>query len=218
MSIESHIIHSIPVFDIQELLAEPIHFFKNSTYSHVAITEDQKLLGLLSENDLEAFEEDQKISSFKTNLESFFAVRETSWLDVLELFSRNEANLLPVLDEEAHVMGYYDLNDFVGVFIDTPFFKEPGAILVVAKGIKDYSFSEIAQIVESNNTKLIGAFITDSRNEVVQITIKIGLNNFNEVVNTFRRYNYSILFGNKADQFLEDLKERSDYLDKFLNV
>ncbi|MEZ2415276.1 acetoin utilization protein acuB [Muriicola sp. E247] len=218
MSIESHIIHSIPVFDVQELLSEPIHFFKNSTYSHVAITEDQKLLGLLSENDLEAFEEDQKISSFKTNLESFFALRETSWLDVLELFSRNEANLLPVLDEEAHVMGYYDLHDFVGVFIDTPFFKEPGAILVVAKGIKDYSFSEIAQIVESNNTKLIGAFITDSRNEVVQITIKIGMNNFNEVVNTFRRYNYSILFGNKADQFLEDLKERSDYLDKFLNV
>ncbi|MBT8283922.1 MAG: acetoin utilization protein acuB [Flavobacteriaceae bacterium] len=218
MSIESHIIHSIPVFDVQDMLAEPIHFFKNSTYSHVAITEDQKLLGLLSENDLEAFEEDQKISSFKTNLESFFAVRETSWLDVLELFSRNEANLLPVLDEEAHVLGYYDLNDFVGVFIDTPFFKEPGAILVVAKGIKDYSFSEIAQIVESNNTKLIGAFITDSRSEVVQITIKIGMNNFNEVVNTFRRYNYSILFGNKADQFLEDLKERSDYLDKFLNV
>ncbi|MEY8019493.1 acetoin utilization protein acuB [Muriicola sp. SD30] len=218
MSIESHIIHSIPVFDVQDMLAEPIHFFKNSTYSHVAITEDQKLLGLLSENDLEAFEEDQKITSFKTNLESFFAVRETSWLDVLELFSRNEANLLPVLDEEAHVMGYYDLNDFVGVFIDTPFFKEPGAILVVAKGIKDYSFSEIAQIVESNNTKLIGAFITDSRSEVVQITIKIGMNNFNEVVNTFRRYNYSILFGNKADQFLEDLKERSDYLDKFLNV
>ncbi|NNK20894.1 MAG: acetoin utilization protein acuB [Flavobacteriaceae bacterium] len=218
MSIESHIIHSIPVFDVQDMLAEPIHFFKNSTYSHVAITEDQKLLGLLSENDLEAFEEDQKISSFKTNLESFFAVRETSWLDVLELFSRNEANLLPVLDEEAHVLGYYDLNDLVGVFIDTPFFKEPGAILVVAKGIKDYSFSEIAQIVESNNTKLIGAFITDSRSEVVQITIKIGMNNFNEVVNTFRRYNYSILFGNKADQFLEDLKERSDYLDKFLNV
>lgn len=218
MSIESHIIHTIPVFDVQEMLAEPIHFFKNSTYSHVAITEDQKLLGLLSENDLEAFEEDQKISSFKTNLESFFALRETSWLDVLELFSRNEANLLPVLDEEAHVMGYYDLHDFVGVFIDTPFFKEPGAILVVAKGIKDYSFSEIAQIVESNNTKLIGAFITDSRTEVVQITIKIGMNNFNEVVNTFRRYNYSILFGNKADQFLEDLKERSDYLDKFLNV
>lgn len=218
MSIESHIIHTIPVFDLEEMLEGPIHFFKNSIYSHVAVTEDHKLLGLLSENDLESFEGNEKISSFRTNLESFYALKETSWLDVLELFSRNEANIVPVLDEEAHVLGYYELNDFVGVFIDTPFFKEPGAILVVAKGIKEYSFSEIAQIVESNNTKLIGAFITDIRSEVVQITIKVGTNNFNEVVNTFRRYNYTILYGNKADQFLEDLKERSDYLDKFLNV
>ncbi|MGB5379193.1 CBS domain-containing protein [Muriicola sp.] len=218
MLIESHIIHTIPVFDIKDNLEESIHFFTNSIYSHVAVTEDQKFLGLLSENDLESFEGDKSIDTFRSTLESFFAHKTTSWLDVLEIFSRNEANLVPVLDEEAHVLGYYDLNDIVGVFIDTPFFKEPGAIIVVAKGIKDYSFSEIAQIVESNNTKLIGAFITDARSEVIQITLKIGINNFNEVVNTFRRYNYTILFGNKDDQFLEDLKERSDYLDKFLNV
>ena len=218
MSVITHIIHTIPVFDIKEALEEPIHFFTNSIYSHVAVTEDQKFLGLLSENDLDSFEAKKTIEDYRSNLELFFARAETSCLDVLELFSRNEANLLPVVDEEAHVLGYYDLNDIVRVFIDTPFFKEPGAILVIAKGIKDYSFSEIAQIVESNNTKLIGAFITDSRSEVIQITMKIGVDNFNEVVQTFRRYNYTILFGNKDDQFLEDLKERSDYLDKFLNV
>ncbi len=218
MSVITHIIHTIPVFDIKDTLEEPIHFFKNSIYSHVAVTEDQKFLGLLTENDLDSFEAKKNIEDYRANLELFFARKETSWLDVLELFSRNEANLLPVVDEEAHVLGYYDLNDIVRVFIDTPFFKEPGAILVIAKGIKDYSFSEIAQIVESNNTKLIGAFITDSRSEVIQITMKIGVNNFNDVVQTFRRYNYTILFGNKDDQFLEDLKERSDYLDKFLNV
>ena len=218
MQIESHIIQSIPVFDIKDTLKESIHFFMNSTYTHVAILENQKFLGLLSENDLVTLEEDQTIEDFRHNLELFFVRKETSWLDVLEVFARNEANIVPVLDDEANVLGYYDLTDIVGVFIDTPFFKEPGAILVVAKGMKDYSFSEIAQIVESNNTKLIGAFITDSRSEVIEVTLKIGIDNFNEVVQTFRRYNYNILFGNNEDQFLEDLKERSDYLDKFLNV
>jgi CBS domain-containing protein len=218
MQIESHIIRTIPVFDIKDTMEESIHFFMNSTYSHVAILENQKFLGLLAENDLITLEEDQTIEDFRHSLEVFFVRKETNWLDVLEIFARNEANIVPVLDDEANVLGYYDLTDIVGVFIDTPFFKEPGAILVVAKGIKDYSFSEIAQIVESNNTKLIGAFITDSRSEVIEITLKIGIDNFNEVVQTFRRYNYNILFGNKDDQFLEDLKERSDYLDKFLNV
>jgi len=88
------------------------------------------------------------------------------------------------------VIGYYDLTDFMGVFIDTPFFTEPGGILVVSKGVKDYSFSEIAQIVESNNARFIGGFITEMQNDVVQVTIKVG----------------------------KDLKQRSDYLDKYLNV
>ena len=89
--------------------------------------------------------------------------------------------------------------------------------MVVAKGAKDYSFSEVAQIVESNNTRFLGGFITETQNDIVQITIKIGTTNLNEIVQTFRRYNYSILFGNTDDQFLEDLKQRSDYLGKYLN-
>ncbi|HAI37875.1 MAG TPA: acetoin utilization protein acuB, partial [Maribacter sp.] len=74
------------------------------------------------------------------------------------------------------------------------------------------------QIVESNNAKLIGGFITDTQNDIVQVTLKITANNYNKVVQTFRRYNYHILFGNSDDEFLEDLKKRSDYLDKYLNV
>ena len=218
MQIQTHIINTLPVFAIQDTLEEVIQFFKYTTYSHVAITEDNLFAGVLAENDLECFEADRQIEDYRYQMESFSAQEDTSWLDVLELFARNEANLIPILSKERRVLGYYDLNDIVGVFIDTPFFTEPGAVLVVAKPEKDYSFSEIAQIVESNNTKLLGAFITDNRNEVIQVTIKIGSANFNEVVQTFRRYKYNILFGNKEDQFLEDLKERSDYLDKYLNV
>lgn len=218
MQIQSHIITTIPVFNLEGTLNEVINFFKHTTYSHVAIVENNFFLGVLSENDLETFESGKKIEDYKYNLESFFVLKSTSWLDVLEKFARNECNLLPVLDDENLVIGYYDINDVVGVFIDTPFFTEPGGILVLAKGVKDYSFSEISQIVESNNSKLLGAFITDIRNDVIQITIKISTGNFSEVVQTFRRYNYNILFGNKDDQFIENLKERSDYLDKYLNV
>lgn len=218
MQILTHIINTLPVFGIHDSLEEVIQFFKYTTYSHVAITENNVYAGSLAENDLETFESHQHVEDYRYQMESFFATEETSWLDVLEHFARNEANLLPVLGKEKKVIGYYDLNDIVTVFIDTPFFTEPGAILVVAKAEKDFSFSEIAQIVESNNTRLLGAFITDTRNEVVEVTVKIGSANVNDVGQTFRRYNYNILFGNKEDQFLEDLKERSDYLDKYLNV
>ena len=218
MHIQDHIVSTIPVFEVDDQLSEVIHFFKETTHSHVAIIEKDSYLGVLDENDLEQFETDKTVDEHRYDLGTFFVRKDTNWLDVLETFARHEANLLPVLDEMGRMEGYYDLTDIVNVFIDTPFFTEPGGIIVLAKGIKDYTFSEIAQIVESNNTKLIGGFITDSKNDVIQITIKVASTNLNEIIQTFRRYNYNILFGNNDDQLMEDLKERSDYLEKYLNV
>ncbi len=218
MQIETHIIKNIPIFKMEDPLEKLVQFFMDNTFSHVAISDGSTFLGVFNENDLENFEMDKKIGDYRYNLESFFVRKDTSWLDVLETFARNESNLVPVLDDKDEVLGYYDITDIVSVFIETPFFTEPGGILVVEKGIKDYSFSEIVQIVESNNCKFIGGFISGARDGVVQITLKIGSDNVNEVVQTFRRYNYNILFGNIDDQFIEDLKQRSDYLDKYLNV
>lgn len=218
MHIQDFIVTNIPVFKIDGPVSEVVQFFEDNTYSHVAIIENDSYLGVLDENDLEQLMADEKIEYYRYDLSTFFVRKDSNWLDVLETFARNKANLVPVLDDEGRMEGYYDLTDVVNIFIDTPFFTEPGGIIVLAKGIKDYSFSEIAQIVESNNTKLIGGFITDSKNDVIQITIKVASANLNEIIQTFRRYNYNILFGNHDDQFLEDLKERSNYLEKYLNV
>lgn len=218
MHIQDHILTDIPIFKIGDSLKKVIDFFEHNTFSHVAILEKEGFLGALSENDLDSFESDKKVEDYRYNLDTFFVREDSNWLDVLETFARNEANLLPVLNKVNMIIGYYDLTNIVSAFIDTPFFTEPGAIIVVAKGAKDYSFSEIAQIVESNNTKIIGAFITDLQNDVVQLTIKINASNLNEVIQTFRRYNYNILLGNKDDRFIENLKQRSDYLDKYLSV
>jgi len=218
MHIQEHIITNLPVFDIKDTSEKVLDFFHDTTYSHIAILEDGRFLGLFSEIDADGLLADSKIEEFRYDLQSFFVRRDTNWLDVLEVFARNEANLVPVQNEKEEVMGYYFLTDIVAEFIDTPFFTDPGSILVVATGVKEYSFSEIAQIVESNNAKLIGGFITDTQNDIIQVTLKITTNNYNKVVQTFRRYNYHILFGNSDDEFLEDLKNRSDYLDKYLNV
>lgn len=218
MELQEHIISTIPVFEIGDSMKEVIHFFTHSTYSHVAITEGGTFAGLLGEADLDAFTETSPISEFRYQLEQFSVTAEASWLDILEAFTRNEANLIPVVDRAGKVLGYYDLSDVVGIFTDMPFFTEPGVILVVAKPLRDYSFSQIAQIVEGSNTRLLGAFITRIRGEVVQVTLKMSDTNINEVLQTFRRYGYSILFGSVDDQFLEELRERSVYLDKYLNV
>jgi hypothetical protein len=151
-------------------------------------------------------------------LEGFYVRNNTLWLDVLEAFAQKDSNIMPVLNEKNEYLGYYELNDIISLFNQTPFFAEPGGIIIVEKGYTDFSFSEISQIVESNNGKLLGAFISKTENDVVQITVKIGNLGLNDIIQTFRRYGYNIISGHEEDTFIESLKERSDYLNKYLNL
>ena len=125
---------------------------------------------------------------------------------------------MPVLNEKNIYLGYYELNDIIGLFNETPFFAEAGSILIVEKGTTDYSFSELSQIVESNNGKLLGAFISKMENDLVQITLKIGNTGLNDIMQTFRRYSYNVISGHEEDSYMESLKDRSDYLNKYLNI
>ena len=97
--------------------------------------------------------------------------------------------------------------------------SEPGGILIVEKGVHDYSFSEISQIVESNEGKMLGALVSKSENDVAQISLKVGSDeSLNSILQAFRRYGYNVISTHQEDAFLVDLRERSDYLEKYLSI
>ena len=125
---------------------------------------------------------------------------------------------MPVLGKDNKYLGYYELSDIMSLFNNTPFLNEVGGIIVVEKGIREYSFSEICQIIESNDVKILGVIISKIENDNIQATIKIGNTGMNAIVQTFRRYNYNIISNHEEDKFLEDLKDRSKYLDRYLNI
>jgi len=192
--------------------------FRQLTYSHFPVKKDGVLIGSISETDVHCFESDKTLEDYLYAVEAFHVYQQTLWLDVLEAFAQNDTNVMPVLDKNNKYLGYYELHDIISIFGTTPFFAEPGAILIVEKGFNDYSFSEISQIVESNNAKLFGAFISKIENDVVEITIKIGHTGLNEIIQSFRRYSYNVVSGHHEDILLENLKERSEYLKKYLNL
>jgi hypothetical protein len=78
--------------------------------------------------------------------------------------------------------------------------------------------SQIAQIVEGNNSKILGSIISFSDEQIVQVTLKIVSGNMNEIIQTFRRYNYDIISNHQDDTYIEKLTERSAYLDKYLSL
>lgn len=216
--ITNYITNDFRAIDSEETIASVQDFFADVNFSHFPVLENGIFIGSISADDVETFDTDKKAIDYKYTLERFFARKSMIWLDLLEVFAKNRTNTVPVLDENNSYIGYYEIEDIMKFFNETPFLKEQGGIIIVQKGIIDYSMSQITQIVESNNGKILGCFISEADMENVQITIKIGLGAINEIIQTFRRYNYEIISEHQEDTYINSLKERSDYLDKYLNI
>lgn len=205
-------------FSINESVTEIQDFFADINYSHFPVMDSDVYIGCISAVDIETFESQKLISDYRYALEGFFVRTTMSWLDVLEVFARNNATIVPILDETNKYVGYYEITDIIKFLNETPFLKETGGIIVVEKPIADYSMSQITQIVESNNGKLLGVFVSEATAEKVQVTVKTTLGGINEIIQSFRRYNYEIISEHHEDDYMNTLKERSEYLDKYLNI
>ena len=216
--ITNYITNDFRAIDSQETIASVQDFFADLNFSHFPVLENGIYIGSIASDDVETFDIDKKAIDYKYTLERFFTRKSMIWLDVLEIFAKNHTNIIPVLDENNIYIGYYEMEDIMKFFKETTFLKEQGGIIIVQKGITDYSMSQVTQIVESNNGKVLGCFISEADLENVQITIKIGLGAMNEIIQTFRRYNYEIISEHQEDTYINSLKERSDYLDKYLNI
>ena len=217
MSLNQFIINDLTPTGPDTLIGELQDVFKRLTYSHIPVLKEGIYLGCLSETDVFCFEPTDKVTNVFYAIEGFY-VRETSiWLNVLEVFAENDSNIMPVLDAENNYLGYYQLNDIISKFNQTPFFSDPGGIIVIEKSCNDFSFSELSQIIESNNAKMLGAFISKMDGELTQITIKIGSSSLTPIFQDFRRYGYTIVSGHEDDGFLQTLKERSAYLNNYLS-
>ncbi|MCD0468517.1 CBS domain-containing protein [Flavobacterium sp. JAS] len=216
--ITNYITNDFRAIDSQETISSVQDFFADLNFSHFPVLENGIFIGSIASDDIETFDTDKRAIDYKYTLERFFARKSMLWLDVLEVFAKNHTNVVPVLDENNAYIGYYEMEDIMKFFQETPFLKEQGGIIIVQKGLLDYSMGQVAQIVESNNGKILGCFISEADLENVQITIKIGVGPMNEIIQTFRRYNYEIISEHQEDAYINSLKERSDYLDKYLNI
>jgi len=210
-------------FDIKplktsQLIADAQDLFLDISYSHFPISEKGIYVGCLRREDAEILNENKLIADSKFDFERFFVRDSMIWLDVLEEFAKNECNIMPVLNEKNVYLGYYELEDVIKFFQESPFLKEEGGIIVIQKTKSDYSISQISQIVEGNGGKLLGLFISNINDQLVEITLKISQSYMNEILQALRRYEYVIISEHQEDSYLENLKERSDYLDKYLNI
>ena len=219
MNMKEYILNEIHVLTLNSTVKNAQKVCKSFPITHIPIIENDHLVGCISESDIQTIEEkDSPISEYRDLIDFFFASEKVTILDLIKLFADNDCNIMPVLSEKKKYLGYFELNDILDLFTSSPFLYNDGVVIIVEKLTKEFSTSEISQIVETNKGKMLGLYISNETSDLTQVTIKISSEDINEVIQTFRRYNYNIVSQYKDDFYLQDLKDRSDYLQKYLDM
>jgi signal-transduction protein with cAMP-binding, CBS, and nucleotidyltransferase domain len=218
MNITDYILNDFNPLTLQSTVKEAFQFFKTYPVTHIPITENNIFIGCISQSDILTIDnEDELLKEQQDFLECFQVNSKESIIELLAIFANNDTNILSVIIEEKYI-GYFELNDILAVFSQSPFLNSNGFILIVQKSSKEYTMSEVVQIIESNDDVFLGGYISNDLWDKTELTLKISSRDINQVIQSFRRYDYTIITEHQDDFYLEELKDRSAYLQKFLNI
>ncbi len=188
--------------------------------SHLPIVNNVDFLGLISESDILDFNSSSEpIGGHRLNLSRPYVFDYQHTYDVLKVMSSLKLSVIPVLNDKEQYLGLIHLSTLLQHFAEMASMKESGGLLVLELNSHDYSLSEIARIVESNDAKILSSYISSQIDSTkLEVTIKINRTDLSAIIQTFNRYNYTIKASFHQSEYVDDLKDRFDSFMSFLNI
>ncbi len=188
---------------------------------HLPIVNHREFLGLISDSDIyDLNDPDEPVGNHNLSLQKPYVKEEQHIYEVIELLSRMELTLVPVLNHEKQYLGVITQEDLTRKFAHLSAMQQPGGIIELEMNQHDYSLSEISQIVESNNGRILSLYVASSDdNARLRVTLKINLTDLTSVMETLNRYNYTVVSSHMNSEDLDEFyQERFDVLLKYLNT
>jgi acetoin utilization protein AcuB len=188
--------------------------------SHLPIASGEEFLGLISDTDILTHNNpEEAVGTHPLALSTAYVMEDQHIYDVIRIIDSLSLTLLPVLDEKKHYLGSITLTALSHHISGLMNLNNPGGIIILELNDKDYLLTEIAQIVESNDAKVLGMYITTFPDSTrMEVTLKINKIEIAPVIQTFLRYNYVIKASFSEDTYTESLKERYNELMNYLNI
>ncbi|MBZ9786759.1 CBS domain-containing protein [Psychroflexus sp. CAK57W] len=215
---QNFIDQTLQPIQVSDTISEIRQAFKASKFNHLPVFKKEVFKGSINLDDLIDLDTSLPLSEYKYLIEVFYAEIHNTNLDLIHEFANHQTNLLPVLDPDKKYRGVMKLEDILDLFGESPFVANEGEVMILRKERTKFAFSEVAQLIETLNARVSGMYISQLTQDTVEVTVKVEHQGINEILQTFRRYDYQIASEHPEDLFAEDLKEHSDYLNKYLDI
>ena len=186
---------------------------------HLAIVKNNFYLGVISDKEIMSWNsEDDSIEEHLNNLAAPYVKYNQHLFDIIEVLEKNNLSIVPVLDEKNHYLGVITSRKLLYSIAKSATIQSPGGVIVLEMPDHDYSLTEIASIVESNNTKILSSYIISKPNSTnIEVTIKLNKQEVTAIIKDFERHEYKVSASYKDEEADGNYLERYESLMRFLN-
>ena len=186
---------------------------------HLAIVKNNFYLGVISDKEIMSWNsEDDCIEEHLNNLAAPYVKYNQHLFDIIEVLEKNNLSIVPVLDEKNHYLGVITSRKLLYSIAKSATIQSPGGVIILEMPDHDYSLTEIASIVESNNTKILSSYIISKPNSInIEVTIKLNKQEVTAIIKDFERHEYKVSASYKDEDADGNYLERYESLMRFLN-
>lgn len=221
MIAEELINQNIPALKLNDTAEKAVIWMEELKTNQLPVIENRHFKGLISEDIiLEGNNLDRKIGDFKLLSENCYVNEDQHLFDIIRLAQECESELVAILNLQGEFLGVSRHEDTMKAFSNTLAVQGQGGIIVMKMRFMDYSMAEISRLVESDDAKILGSYLSsiDGDQNFVYLTLKLNKEDLTTVIATLERFDYKIVAKFHETNNSNTEKERLDNLLNFLNI
>ncbi len=203
----------------EDTVGKVLGWMEECKVQHLPYLKDGNLEALLYEDDLLDQDESATIGSLRFARPLVFVLAKQHLFDAAKIMADTLVTVLPVVTESNAYVGMISSIEMLEAYHKVSNIKEPGSVVVLEMHPRDYSMLQIANIVEGNDGKILSSFVTNQEEgKKVEVTLKLNKGRIDGILQTFARYNYTVIEKYQESAYDSLLKERYDELMNYLNM
>ena len=212
--------NNIPRLQLKDSVSKALRLISDFKVTHLAIVEDEKFLGLISEDDL--LDQDQSKMPMEL-MQDFFikaAVRDNEhFLNAVTCSNQFDTTVVPVINEENDLMGVITTNDLLKTLGNFAGTNEIGGIIVLEMERSQFAISEISRIVESSDATILHLNTTvHAEPGMLTVTLHINKKEISAIVATFERYEFDVIYYFGNENFENEIHSNYRHLMNYLDI
>ena len=210
--------NTIPYLHKSDTVFHALQLMNDYHVAHLPVVENDSYLGIISEEQLLQSDEEMALTDLQITDGTTSVQAHEHFLKAIQTAVVNKLSIVPVV-EEKQLLGIVTYNDLLRNASEFMSLDQPGALIVLEMDTRNYSFTEINRIVESNDARItqLNTF-TDTETGMMQITIRVNKLEVSDLLSTFQRYEYNVKYYFGEELYENELKTNYDNLMNYLKI